>query len=134
MPYICPAKRKNEYGILYAPHNQNRNNLIEKSKLLGFTDYFDEMITRPFLVDRLTRLINAEFVITNSLHVSIICLAYGVPFCVSVLEGEHFSFPPKWHDVFNWAGIKFSICNKQVGQPERLGEVAHLVASLRGSA
>jgi hypothetical protein len=65
------------------------------------------MIERGFFEERMERLVKSEFVLTNSLHVTIICLAYKVPFAVSLLDGENFSFPPKWDDVFEWVGISF---------------------------
>lgn len=110
MPLVCPIERQISKQIIYAPHHSNRNNLNTKKQILQYTDYFDVMIPRDKFIEKLHQLVNSEFVITNSLHISIICIAYGVPFCVCLLKGEKYNYPTKWIDVFDWIGIKLKLC------------------------
>ena len=109
MPELLPIKPDKSFGITYAPHNQNRKHHPAKCYKMGCDDYFDVMIHRAFFVDRLKRLIRSKFVLTNSLHVAILCRAYNVPFAVSLLDGEKFSFPTKWDDIFDWLGVELEI-------------------------
>jgi hypothetical protein len=117
LPDILPLKRKGGGGVVYAPHMQNRSPLHaenrskltidEKCELLGADSWFDVMFEHSEFENKLQALIDSDFVFTNSLHCAIICIAYDVPFCISRLKDEAFSFPPKWVDVF----VSFEICN-----------------------
>jgi hypothetical protein len=109
MPKIFPFKHKPLFGVTYAPHHSNRKNVASKLGALECKDWFDVMIHRDIFYERLKRLLCSEFVLTNSLHTMIICRAYGVPFAMSLLDGENLSFPPKWTDVCGWLGIEFEL-------------------------
>jgi len=109
LPLIFPIDADKSFGITYAPHMQNRKDIIAKKKQMGFDDYFDVMFQKGIFPDRLKRLVKSEFVLTNSLHVTIVCLAYNVPFSVCLREDENFVMPDKWKDVFEWCGLNFEI-------------------------
>lgn len=110
MPLICDIKREEIKNTIYMPHHEHRKNLDKKRELWKFDTYIDIMIDRNSFMSVLKKLVNAEFVMTTSLHVSVICLAYKVPFCVIKTENERLNYyPEKWKDVFDWVGIPFGV-------------------------
>jgi len=115
MPLISDIKRNNIKDTIYMPHWQHRKNIKEKQKLWSFSKYIDIMMSKENFLPVLDQLVNAQFVMTTSLHVSIICLAYKVPFCVIKTKEEKLSYyPNKWNDVFDWVGVKMKVCNNLV--------------------
>lgn len=112
MPLICDVvKRQKINNIIYIPHHTHRSNIKEKQEKWLFNEYIDIMIHSKDFINTLNKIVNAQFVMTTSLHVSIICMAYNVPFCVIVDDKEKLNYyPEKWKDVFDWAGINFKIC------------------------
>ena len=48
---------------------------------------------------------DAEFVLTGSLHVAILCHGYGIPWALCHTEGERLNLPPKWWDLFEFFGV-----------------------------
>jgi hypothetical protein len=112
MPLICNIQRKKATNIIYMPHWQHREKIQVKEKLWGFNKYIDIMMPKESFLPVLDQLANARFVMTTSLHVSIICLAYKVPFCIIKTKEENLSYyPKKWDDVFDWVGVKMQVCD-----------------------
>lgn len=81
--------------ILYVPHEHNF--AVAKSKSPHCV--LDVVVDQKDIVDFMRRVASAKFVLTNSLHCLIFCLAYKIPCAVSLLDGETLNMPDKWNDV-----------------------------------
>lgn len=110
LPKIYPIKKNTTDRVLYMPHFNNKGRLEEKKQHLKYTEYMDIFIDKNKFVSTLETIVNSEFVITSSLHVSITCLAYKVPFMIYVDDKEELNRPEKWRDVFEDINIEYKIC------------------------
>ncbi len=93
--------------VTYVPHHSN----LERLSVAGVAASGAERIASP-LVHRVEldawagRLAGARFVLTNTLHTWIFCLAYRVPCALCLVDGERLNMPDKWHDVLGSMGIR----------------------------
>ena len=107
MPMVMPMERVVEHPVTYVPHNSNLKGAESRLEELRAKEVVSVWVEKGEFRPALQRIINSDFVLTNSLHCMILCLVYKVPFAVSLLEGENLSFPRKWEDVCMWLGIDF---------------------------
>jgi len=107
MPRFYPPKRAvppGEGETLYVPHWSNRKDAEHKRQVLGCSAWMDVMMPRDAVGAAMQRLVDADFVLTNSLHCWIFCAAYGVPHAFALPDGEQWNMPLKWADVWQWLG------------------------------
>ncbi len=105
MPHFYPQGRAASEGeTLYVPHWSNREDAERKRQVLGVDGWMDVMMPRDAAGAAMQRLLDAEFVLTNSLHCWIFCAAYGVPHAFALPDGEQWNMPLKWADVWQWLG------------------------------
>lgn len=104
LPHLLPLEWKEGEQILYAPHWENRRKIESRMYNMGATEYFDVFIHKNNIHWEMERLLSAKFVLTNALHVTIFCLAYGIPFANVMMPGETLNFQHKWQDTFHWLG------------------------------
>lgn len=100
LPRLIPERHRGGDGIIVVPHWSNRD-------IRAWPEYpqLDIEITYDDVMSFIRSLLSADFVLTNSLHVVITCLAYRIPFAPVQRDGEIFNKPLKWSDTFEWAGI-----------------------------
>lgn len=102
MPKYYPLVRENSGEIVYAPHWFNR------ATDPGDYGFFDVNCEEGEAQQKMQRLVSADFVMTNSLHVAIFCIAYSVPFGPTLLGEDGINKPWKWADIFEW--LKCPLC------------------------
>ena len=100
LPRFYPLTPTGTGGVLYVPHCANRANAATRLASLGADRWVDVMFRRSQLQDVMRDLAAASFVLTNTLHTFIFCLAYRIPCAVSLVDGEALNMPDKWKDVF----------------------------------
>ena len=105
LPRYLPLTRNTPPGtgqIIYAPHWKNRGNVEVKLKALGADSWFNVFMKDGEVAARMQQLLDARFVMTNSLHVWIFCQAYRIPHALTLCEGDEWNMPGKWADVWRW--------------------------------
>lgn len=95
LPQILPLKRKPTGEVLWVPHWVDRFDSLPPKQVNGVTDKISVILDRAQVVPTIQRIVNAERVVTNTLHTYILCLAYGVP-----VMHTYTMLPTKWYDVF----------------------------------
>jgi hypothetical protein len=107
MPAFYPSWHlvAEESEVLYLPHHANFAKVSkETAKRIGATDCLNVMLHRDEVLDFMARVASAQFVLANTLHGLIFCLAYCVPCALCLTEGEELNMPDKWRDVFESLG------------------------------
>ncbi|MFC2016511.1 polysaccharide pyruvyl transferase family protein [Chloroflexota bacterium] len=107
MPLFFPIKKeKSQHKIVYVPHfNCKPKNIEKELEIIGAEKYINVMISKDEFWKRLKEIVSAKFVLTSSLHTSIIAHAYGVPWALQLAEGKKLDKPEKWRDLFEFLGI-----------------------------
>lgn len=101
LPEVLSLRCAPHHGkIIYAPHWHNRSR-----EAWAECEMFNVEVRQEDFIGRAAYLKGSRFVLTNSMHVAIFCLAYGIPFAPALRPGEHCDKPRKWEDVFEWLGI-----------------------------
>jgi hypothetical protein len=107
MPHYYQFDKHVSSEILFVPHcGPNRNVGELNAEKLGAT-YMNVMVRQADILSTLKRIVSAKFVLTNSLHCLISCLAYKVPCAVLLLDNETLNMPDKWLDVFSTLNTDF---------------------------
>ena len=100
MPWVKPMEIKTGKDVWYIPHSSNMNkNVKERMRLLGANQYGRIFMPDNDLHSFLNDISSAGFVLTNTLHMYIVCLAYGIPAAISILPDEDMPFLYKFLDV-----------------------------------
>lgn len=84
---------------LLAPH------FLSRRLYRGRSNVFDVETTIREVPVKISELAAANFVLTSSLHVSLVCIAYGIPFSPFLVAGESPDKPRKWEDAYSVLGI-----------------------------
>ncbi|MBU0615650.1 MAG: polysaccharide pyruvyl transferase family protein [Nanoarchaeota archaeon] len=106
MPIFFQLTRIPSKDVLYAPNHSNRIDIDRKVKEIGANCFFDVIIHKKFYWTELKKLVNAKFVLTNSMHVAIIRHAYRAPWALCLPKGDILDMPDKWKDVMEFLGIE----------------------------
>lgn len=110
MPSILSMKINTGKDVWYIPHNSNMDkNVKERMRLLGANQYGRIFMPRENLHSYLNDLSSAGFVLTNTLHIYIVCLAYGIPTAISLLPDEDMPCLCKFLDVAYSLNIPLAI-------------------------
>lgn len=100
MPWAVPIEREPSGEVLYVPHCGERYGAGSRLHGMGATDVVDPMMPRESVLGAVQRIVNAEFVLTSTLHTMIMCMAYGTPCVLHLAPGAKINMPQKWRDVF----------------------------------
>jgi coenzyme F420 hydrogenase subunit beta len=104
MPYLFPLDITHNSKVLYVPHQINRINAKEILKQIIADEYVDIMCLRSQFWARVKRILSSAFVLTSSLHTSILCHAYKTPWALCLPAGSELNFPDKWIDFYDYIG------------------------------
>lgn len=107
--------------VIYFPHHANCERVtLEDVQRAGADEIANPMVHRDELADLCARVASASFVLTNTLHGFIFCLAYKVPCALCLTGNEVLNMPDKFRDVLEsmgWDGAELPIVrNLEEGQ------------------
>ncbi|HWG42395.1 MAG TPA: Coenzyme F420 hydrogenase/dehydrogenase, beta subunit C-terminal domain [Gemmataceae bacterium] len=106
LPLFFPVNKKEEYNkVIYVPHWENMATGPGDAEKVKADLFVSVMTKREDWWDRLTRIVSAKFVLTNSLHTMIVAQAYGVPWALTLPPNAKLNMPRKWEDVFEYLSI-----------------------------
>lgn len=98
-------------GVLYAAHIHNVGKVTESFvDLMGADAVFDPRCAEGEFQEKLRQIVEAEFVVTSSLHVAIVRVAYGLPWAFAWPPGCLPEYPFKYFDFCQAVGIPFERC------------------------
>ena len=111
LPLLFPLSRQSDAGVISIPHFHTRS-AFSASVLAsaGASRLVDIAVSRPDFLSRIQSLVDAEFVLTGSLHGAIIAQAYGRPWALCLPPGVRHDKPGKWEDWFAWLGLEPASC------------------------
>lgn len=111
LPLLVPLSPQSDAGVIYIPHFNSRAALPASTLAsTGASRLIDIGITRGDFLSRLQAIVDAEFVLTGSLHGAIIAQAYGRPWALCIPPGARHDKPGKWHDWFAYLGLDPAFC------------------------
>jgi hypothetical protein len=92
--------------VLYVPHLANiRSFSVQRAAAIGVDHVCPVTLHRSELAGFLTTLGSADFVLTNTLHTWIWCMAFEIPCAICLTGNERLPMPTKWRDVFESMGL-----------------------------
>ena len=111
LPVLFPLSRQSDTGVIFIPHF-NRRTAFSASAIAsaGASRLVDFGVTRAERSARIRSIVDAEFVLTGSLHGAIVAQAYGRPWALCLPDGVRQDKPGKWEDWFAYLGLEPASC------------------------
>ncbi len=110
LPKLYPLGVSRGDQVLYIPHWSNHRDTDARLKRLDADKCLTVITSRHRVMERMNEIARARFVLTNTLHTFIFCLAYRVPCAIAVLDEEQLEMPDKWNDVLLSMGSTDGLC------------------------
>lgn len=111
MKEFFPLEKRSEGGVVYVPHFNSRESLPSTTLRRLRADFFlDIACTRKEFWERVQKIVDANFVLTSSLHAAIVAQSYGRPWALVLPRGAKLDKPMKWQDWFASLDLDFKVC------------------------